>query len=296
MSDDENISQSNSENNALEQDGKNEIEANSSLDQKDAASTVSDDTSTTPATTPEKIVLTQKELDDQAAKIKAIAERKAQRKYASYYQDEIDKYKSQHSNQNVNSTYQREAPPSPDHVWDELAGWIHKDTSREQYSNLITQALLNVQSTPNNQEKNSSVENIDPKIAYAKKMLATLSSEAADQFDECAVKFEDFQVGAAHFISPAMANAAAMAPAGMEMLYDLYKEDPVKLHKIFTSSEDKQKFMIWELQHNKNPQRNIVSKATPQPAPLDSNGTIKTSSEMSFEERKKRALKEDWGE
>lgn len=268
---------------------------------EDEQTTGSTDAST--ASEESKIVLTQEELDNKAAKIKAIAERRAKREYEAKLQQELGE-RQQQPNQQQQSAYAPEPQPSPDHVWDNVLGWIHKDTSREQYSTLVMQALNNVAQQPsspqgvsNGQPVGTEMGTLPSSASSTYSRYGGLSPKTMDQIDECSVEFNDFLAVTGNVIKVDMANAAAMAPDGIKMLYELAKENPLEIYKISQLSPDEQKFRVWELQKERalKAQKIVNTRATPQPAPLESDGNVNNDlANKSFAQRKTLRLKESW--
>lgn len=272
--------------------------------------TVTEDTATQTETTvetekpaegaqaPETVTMTKQELDDRAAKIRAIAERRAQREAGTKLAEERAKLEAQVPQQQ--QSYQQAQPPSPDHVWDDVLGYIHRDTTREQYSALVGQALMaqNQQQAqpqkPAQQVNQSAPQNHTPQERYG-----GLSSEALNQIDECSVEYSDFLATAGQIITDRMANAAAMAPDGMKMLYELQKENPLELFNMTKLSPEKQQFMVYDKLKERaaKAQKNVVTKVTPKPEPLEGGGTVnKSYADMSFAEKKALSMKKQWGD
>lgn len=250
----------------------------------------------------EKIVLTKTEFDNQSAKIKAIAERKAKREAEARYQAEYEKLQSQSATQQQQG-YQQNTQPSPDHVWDDLLGWMHKDirNNPDSYAQVVSQAVQSVMQPQNSQpqqpyqQQQQSQQPTHP--TQPSQQFGGLSKNALDQIDELVVEHDDFVATAAQLITPSMANAAAFAPNGMKMLYDMYKDNPSDLFHMAKLSPDEQKFKVWEMHKEKSAAKTakVSTSATPQVAPLEANGIVnKDYADLSFAERKKRSLAASW--
>jgi hypothetical protein len=247
----------------------------------------------------EKLILTQKEFDNRAAKIKAIAERKARREVegklrAEYEQQQAANAQVQQPAQQ--QTYQSNQPPSPDHIWDPVIGWRHKNMTTDEYSATIAQALTSQDQTYQQQS------NVQPSVQQAPSPAVSaedqaILSRAADQIDECCVELDDFEVIARSCFTDAMVKAAAMAPNGVKNLYEEAKKDPMVFYKLSKLSPDEQKFKVWEMQkeRTKAPTK-VQTGATPQPEPLQTNGSTKGYADMSFADKKAARMKEMWGD
>lgn len=249
----------------------------------------------------EKLILSQEEYDAKAAKIKAIAERRAKREVEAKYAEEMSRFKAQYNDQKTTqNNFAQGQPPSPDYIWDNNLGWIHKDMSVQDYSSMVGQALtqLNIPGSTAAQQAPAapSSQPVQQSQHQPNEAYGGLSQQALEQIDECIVEYNDFKATAAQIITPAMANAAAMAPDGLKMLYELHQENPLELYKMTQLSPDEQKFKVWELQKEKavKAQKKVVTNATPQPEPLETNGTVRRYEDLSIADRKALRLKEQW--
>ncbi len=241
----------------------------------------------------DKIIFTKEEFNRKEAKTAAKAERRARRKLEAEYAQKLAQTQQNSAQGLAQQQAQQSIAPSADHIWDNVLGWIHKDTTREQYSSLINSALQAIEQhgVPGTTATQSGYEggsvNQSPNVSNS----SQYSDRLLDQIDDCAVEFEDLgPVLKSVNISKEMLEAAALSKGGIEDLYKMAKEDPNALLNISRLDPYEQQSRVLELQQKRKTSAKKIPSATPQPEPLRSNGNVKNVDEMSFLEKQRRKL------
>lgn len=298
MSDDENNAQEAPESEDLKKiDGDSEVKAE---EPKEPIDSESKDVETPQEI--EKIAKTKEDWDKEAKKIKEIGRRQAKRDAEAEYNQKLNEVMQKQQQQQQAVPVQTQSPGA-DYVYDPVFDWVHKDTTTEQKYNALIQALTDpnaVQSqinvaAPNNQVQPAQTAAPEEQQNTGYQVDKETGKKILDQIDECKVEYEDFEntmnsVGLDATSLPIFETVAAISDDGVKFLYDLAKEDPQKLFKISRLSPNAQRFEIRDLLIESKKTAKKISNATPQPDPLDTNGSIKTDSDMSFTDRRKREL------
>jgi hypothetical protein len=300
MSDDENNAQEAPESEALKKvDGDSEVKAEESVKSDDSKSK---DVEPTPEV--EKIAKTKDEWDKEAKKIKEVGRRKAKREAEAEYNQKLEELQKQQATQATQAAPVQTQAPNPDDVYDPVFGWIPKDTTAEQKYNALVQHVIAQDPNAAQTQSNAGASNaqnppaqpaVAPQQAAGYQTDKETARKILDQIDECKVEYEDFEsainsVGLNADSLPIFETVVETDPEGVKFLYKLAKEDPQKLFKISRLSPNAQRFEIRDLLIESKKAAKKVSQATPQPDPLDTNGSIKSDSDMSFADRRKREL------
>jgi hypothetical protein len=301
------------ENNIVDKNTESTIESEKAEEIKsenEGEQTEVNEDSETPETKESK-VLTQEDLAREVKRAQAIAERRAKRELDAKYSAELEKFKTNaevQQRQNVyNQPQQNIQQPSPDHVWDNNLGWIHKDMSLPEYSQAVNQALMGLENDPNRSTVPSS-NVVQPQTATsvppAQKEDVKASNKALEQIDECMEdlgdQFKDDLIAGIKggIITPHMINAAALAPDGVKEFYNWFKKEFTTVSKISQLSPMEQQARIWDFNAERTvkKQPKVESKITPQPESLKSNGDVNNSSaESSYLKKKREAEHQIWG-
>lgn len=242
----------------------------------------------------EMVTMTKKELDDKFARVRQISERKASARKEREIREKLQaEMSNQHEKQNQSS--------SDKTFWDEsLKRNIPSSMTIEEYTRLISNpnAQQNVgydqQTTVNNQQN---VENVKSHQANNASAPKNFSMDADMQAIECDVDYPDFQqVLRESAPSVEMINAVAQDPDGIRNLYHKLKDDPAFAYKISRLSPQEQQHRMWQLNNDMKTKKvkNIVSKATPQPAPIRAGTKITVKEdEMSITELRRLRRKQE---
>ena len=238
----------------------------------------------------EKITLTQKELDARSAKIRAITERRAKREAEADYKVELEKMQQQQpAAQNGQPNSYAQVPPG--YVWDDVLGSIPENTTRQQYSLMIAQALASQPAQPQTAKPAPSAPSAPAEEDVTK--------DAKDQFENCLIEMDDAEslLGSSAFNSKMFNAAADVSQNGIRDLLDLQRENPAEIYRISRLSPDKQRFEVWNYLKAKALKKpKINTGATPQPESLKENGVAtKQYSEMTYAEKKALRQREIWG-
>lgn len=234
----------------------------------------------------EKIVFnTRVEFDNHAAKVKAKAERKLKRKldaeYQKKYKELQDKQQSVQSQSNVNTV-----SPGPDFIWDQNLGWIHKDTTTVQYSDMLNKALSEVQTQPTNQQptqqQSAPVDEVKQPIA---------SERLIDQLEDLVEEFPDvenvFKLVNINNDNMDVLEVCARYKGGIKTFYEEAKNDPSKILKISSLSDETERHVkMVQLNEAKRNASKKVTKVPSQPEPINGGSSIgvKSPDQMSKEE------------
>lgn len=266
----------------------------------------------TDETPKENKVLTEEDLAREVKRAQAIGERRAKRELDAKYSAELEKIKTNVGIQQQQNVYsqtpqQNMQQPSPEHVWDNNLGWIHKDMTLPEYSQAVNQALIALENDPNRATVPSSnvvQQQTAPSVPQAQKEDVKASNKALEQIDECMEdlgdQFKDDLIAGIKggIITPHMINAAALAPDGVKEFYNWFKKEFTTVSKISQLSPMEQQARIWDFnaERTAKKQPKVESKVTPQPESLKSNGDVnKSSAESSYLKRKREAERQIWG-
>jgi hypothetical protein len=244
---------------------------------------------------PEVVTMTREEYDNSSKKIKEIAKRQARRDAAEEYEGKMAEFKVSPSAQTATPTQSYQQAPAADQVWDEYLGYIHKDTSSEQKTQMIIEAVNSMQN-PSPQQPVQQPKAV-PGSANANAIQASRRLE--DQLISCDVEHNDFKdvVSSLNLGNEAlpMFEAAATAPDGIELIYDMAKNNPSDLIKIARLSPMDQQYKMWNMQKERVNSLKKVSSASPQPEPLETNGSVnKNYADLSLSERRRMEMQKQW--
>lgn len=244
---------------------------------------------------PEVVTMTREEYDNSSKKIKEIAKRQARRDAAEEYESKMAEFKASPSAQTATPAQSYQQAPAADQVWDEYLGYIHKDTSSEQKTQMIIEAVNSMQN-PAPQQPVQQTQAV-PGSANANAIQASRRLE--DQLISCDVEHNDFKdvVSSLNLGNEAlpMFEAAATAPDGIELIYDMAKNNPSDLIKIARLSPMDQQYKMWDMQKERVNSPKKVSSASPQPEPLETNGSVnKNYADLSLSERRRMEMQKQW--
>ena len=224
-----------------------------------------------------------KELDNRAAKIREIAERKARREAETKLRTEMESKQATQPNVVQQNIPYNQIPP--DYIQDPLLGCIHKDTSVDQYRDMLIKTYGNTEGQAVNNQQSAQ------QMAPINNGMPKYSQNAIDQIDECDVEYKDDAdaISVARFMTADMVNAACLASDGLKKLIEYGKSNPTELVKIARLSPHEQSYKIWELQQklNEKNKKKVVTQVDAQPKSLSQGeGSVqKTLAEMSIQEK-----------
>ncbi len=225
----------------------------------------------TPEVTPEEetVTKTKKELDDEFAKARRIAERRgragAEREIQERLQQELAKVQEQ--------PVQQPQPQNVNTYLDEgLQRNLPGNMTIDEYAR-----LTGAQPTGQPAQPQAPVQQVQQPVQQPVQQQERFSSAADDQAIECDEDFVDFiKVLKDGMPSTTMINAVSQDESGLKNLYLKLKEEPTFALQVSRLSPQDQQHRMWQLNQEMATKKakKVVSKATPQPAAVKAGGNI----------------------